>query len=336
MYGFLAAIAVIENIVPPVPADLAVLLGAFLSHQGVTSPLAVFLLVWVANVGGALGVYFASRRYGRRLFATVAGRRLLTPEALAAIERAYLRFGVVGIFFGRFLPGIRAVVPPFAGIANLSVTRAAIPIALASGIWYGGVTILGTALGANWERIKNILSGVNQTLGWIALLVVGAWATAAWVRHRRRRRERVLVAADRALGDRLPTGEHPVIDPRAAALLVLELAYADEALTPDDREVVERHLRARWGLDPLPSGPPAPAQVQSRFAQYRERLTGRFGRAQRLALVESMWQAAFSDGAIGAQEDRLMGRAAELLGLTTDEVSEARRRSHAGRAQPAT
>jgi membrane protein DedA with SNARE-associated domain/uncharacterized tellurite resistance protein B-like protein len=332
VYAFLAAIAAVENIVPPVPADLAVLLGSFLSHQGVTTPVAVFLLVWLANVAGALGVYFAARRYGRRLFGTAAGRRLLTPEALAVIEREYLRFGVVGIFFGRFLPGIRAVVPPFAGIANLSVARAAIPIALASAIWYGGLTILGTALGANWERIKAILSGLNRTLGWIALVVVVAWVAIAWLRHRRRRRERVLVAANRALGDRLPTGEHPAIDPRAAALLVLELAYADEALTPSDRELVQHHLRARWGLD-TPARPKAPVQVQSRLAQYRERLAGRFGREQRLALIESMWQAAFSDGAIGAQEDRLMERAGELLGLSAAEVSEARRRSRAV-AQP--
>ena len=333
MYAFLAAIAAVENVLPPVPADLAVLLGAFLSHQGVTTPLAVFLLVWLANVGGAIGVYLAARRYGRQLFATATGRRLLTPEALGVIEREYLRFGVIGIFFARFLPGIRAVVPPFAGIANLSPSRTVIPIALASGIWYGGLTILGTALGANWERIRAILAGVNRTLGWIAAVVIVGWLVATWLRARRRRRERVLDAATRALGERLPTGEHPVIDPRAAAMLVLELAYADEALTPGDREVVEGHLRARWGLDAVAVKVPAPAEAEGRFAQYRERLAGRFGRAQRLALVESMWQSAFSDGAIGAQEDRLMQRAADLLGLTPAELSEALNHSRASAGQ---
>ena len=335
MYAFLAAISVVENILPPVPADLAVLLGAFLSHQGVTSPPLVFLLVWVANVSGALGVYFAGRRYGRRFFATGAGRRLLAPEALAFIEREYLRFGVVGIFIGRFLPGIRAVVPPFAGIANLSLPRAGIPIALASGIWYGGVTIMGTELGANWERIKVLLSGVNRTLGWVALVVVLGWVVTTLVRRRRRRRERVLEAADRALGERLPTGEHPVIDPRAAALLVVELAYADKALTQRDRDLVERHLRERWGLDPASGEPPPAADLQSWFSHYRDRISGRFGRAQRLALIESMWQAAFSDGAIDAQEERLMQRAGDLLGLSAAEVAEVRRRSRAGAGQSA-
>ncbi|MGE5232178.1 MAG: TerB family tellurite resistance protein [Deltaproteobacteria bacterium] len=312
---------------PPVPADLAALLGAFLSRRGVTSSPVVFLIVWLANVAGALGVYLVARRYGRRVFNTGPGRRLLTPEAIGVIEREYLRFGLGGIFLARFLPGIRAVVPPFAGIVNLSPLRAGLPIALASAIWYGGVTYLGAELGANWDRISVILSGVNQTLGWIALVVVVLWLGTAWLRARRRRRERVWDVATRALGAPLPTGEHPTVNPRGAAMLVLELAYADEALTPEDRALVEEHLRERWGLEP---GAGRPSAGPGRFEQYRKRLAERFSRPQRLALVEGMWHAAFSDGAIGAQEERVMGRAGELLGLSPAEIAEALRRSREG------
>jgi membrane protein DedA with SNARE-associated domain/uncharacterized tellurite resistance protein B-like protein len=312
-------------VVPPVPADAAALLGAFLSQRGVTSSPVVFLVVWLANVAGAIGVYLAARRYGRRLFDTAVGRRLLTPEAIGAIEREYLRFGLVGIFIARFLPGIRAVVPPFAGIVNLSPLRAGIPIALASGIWYGGLTLLGTELGANWERISAVLSGLNRTLGWLALLVVVAWGVSTWLRARRRRRERVWDAATRALGEPMPTGEHPTVSPCGAAMLVLELAYADDALTPDDRTLIEQHLRSRFGLEPAALGKAAPSD--GRLLQLRDRLVERFGRSQRIALVEGMWHAAFSDGAIGAQEDRMMRRAGELLGLSPAEVTEALRHS---------
>ena len=190
----------VENVVPPVPADAAVLLGAFLSHRGVTDPFGVFLVVWVCNVGGALAVYLVARRYGRQLFASPRGRKLLAPESIAVIEREYLRFGVGGIFLARFLPGIRAVVPPFAGIVNLSPARAAIPIALASAVWYGGVTILGTVLGSQWQRIAAILASVNRALGVVALVVVVGWGARIYLRARRRRRERVWDAVTRALG----------------------------------------------------------------------------------------------------------------------------------------
>jgi membrane protein DedA with SNARE-associated domain/uncharacterized tellurite resistance protein B-like protein len=331
IYAVLGLLAAVENVIPPVPADAAVLLGAFLSHRGVTSPVVVFAVVWVCNVAGALGVYLLARRYGRRLFATPRGRRLLAPEAIAVIEREYLRFGLLGIFLARLLPGIRAVVPPFAGMIRLPPARVAVPIVAHSAIWYGGVTLAGSLIGAEWERLSALLGHVNRTLAYVAASVAVAWAARAYLRARRRRRERVWNAVTRALGDT----DQPAaaIDPRAAAMLVLELAYADAALTPADRALVEEHLRERWGLQPQASrpAPVEPQQAKRRLAAYRARLAASVGQERRLALVEGMWIAAFADRASPGPEGWLLDRAGELLGLTPDEVAAAaqRARTHA-------
>lgn len=359
MYLVIGLLAAMENIVPPVPADAAVALGAFLSHRGVTTPILVFLVTWVANVGGAIGVYFAARHFGRRFFATAAGRRLLAPEAIGVIEREYLRFGVLGIFFARFLPGIRAVVPPFAGIANLTPRRAIIPIAAASAVWYGGLTIAASVIGAEWSQISGLISGVNRTFGVLALAVVAGGLFLFYRRRRKQRRERVWYAVRRAFGADAPGGGvtgggvaggdaggiagaggegnlAADVGPKSAALLVLELAYADEALTPADRALVESHLRERWGLDlPKEPAPAVPEQeAKTRFSRYRERIVTEFGRRERLALVERMWQAAFSEGPIGVHEDRLMQRAGELLGLSGADLAELRDRRREAAAQP--
>jgi len=68
---------------------------------------------------------------------------------------------------------------------------------------------------------------------------------------------------------------------------------------------------------------------RTRFERYAARLTDRFGQRQRLALVERMWQVAFSDGAIGLTEDRLLHLAAELLGIGASDLAEVRQRVHA-------
>jgi membrane protein DedA with SNARE-associated domain/uncharacterized tellurite resistance protein B-like protein len=333
VYAVLALLAAVENVIPPVPSDAAVGLGAFLTNRGLTTPVGVFAVTWVANLGGAAAVYFASRRYGRRLFSTGIGRRLLAPRSLAVIEREYLRFGVAGIFFSRFLPGFRAVVPPFAGLVGLSPLRTLVPIALASAIWYGGITILGTVIGSEWERINRIILGVNRTLGIVALVIVVAGLVWYLRRRRRRQRERVWHATEEALD---PTGPSFLAGSdvmegsarEAAALLVLELAYADQALTPADREIIASHLRDRWGL-PSSDQPPVPEEEherRTRFMEYARRLRQRFGQKERLALVERMWHVAFSDGTIGLHEDRLMLLARELLGIDKDDLVEVRGR----------
>jgi membrane protein DedA with SNARE-associated domain/uncharacterized tellurite resistance protein B-like protein len=332
VYAVLALLAAIENVVPPVPSDAAVALGAFLSIRGLTTPLGVFLVTWTANLVGAAAVYLISRRYGRRLFATSTGRRLLAPRSLAIIEREYLRFGVAGIFISRFLPGIRAVVPPFAGLVGLSPLRTLVPMGVASAIWYGGITILGTVIGTEWERINRIILGVNRTLGIAALLVIGL-AVYGYLRHRRlRQRERVWHATQEALDPAAPSflAGSDIAEGsarQAAALLVLELAYADPALTEAERDLVASHLRDRWGLDSHGPPPPEPEhERRTRFEEYAGRLRGRFGQNQRLALVERMWTVAFSDGAIGHHEERLMHLAGELLGIGKDELVEVRAR----------
>jgi membrane protein DedA with SNARE-associated domain/uncharacterized tellurite resistance protein B-like protein len=335
IYSVLGLLAAVENVVPPVPSDAAVALGAFLSNRGVTTPLGVFLVTWVANLAGAAAVYFVARRYGRSLFATSTGRRLLAPRSLAIIEREYLRFGVAGIFVSRFLPGLRAVVPPFAGLVNLSPLRTLVPMGVASAIWYGGITLLGSVIGAEWDRINRIILGVNRTLG-IATVVLVVAALIWYLRRRRgRRRERVWHATRDALDPAAPSfleGSDIAEGSarQAAALLVLELAYADPALTDADRELVASHLRNRWGLSsqsaPAPETEP---ERRTRFEEYAGRLRSRFGQNQRLALVERMWTVAFSDGAIGHHEERLMHLAGELLGIGKNQLVEVRERLRA-------
>jgi membrane protein DedA with SNARE-associated domain/uncharacterized tellurite resistance protein B-like protein len=332
VYSVLALLAAVENVLPPVPSDAAVALGAFLSNHGVTTPLGVFFVTWIANLAGAAGVYFAARRYGRALFATSTGRRLLAPRSLAIIEREYLRFGVAGIFVSRFLPGLRAVVPPFAGLVNLSPARTLIPTGVASAIWYGSIITLASVIGAEWGRINSILLRINRTLGLATVFLIVVGLVWYQFRRQRRRRERVWHATRDALdpatpsflkGSEIAEGSAQ----QAAALLVLELAYADSALTDDDRELVTAHLRNRWGLDTQAAPAPDAEHVRrTRFEDYAARLRARFGRSQRLALVERMWTVAFSDGVIGIHEERLMHLAGELLGIGKQDLVEVRER----------
>jgi len=226
VYLVIGVLATIENIIPPVPADTAVALGAFLSQRGLTTPWNVFLVTWVANNVGAIAVYVATRSYGRSILSGPIGRRLLSPAAVAAIEREYIRFGVAGIFITRFLPGIRAVVPAFAGLVKLSAPRALIPVAVASGIWYGALTAAAAFLGARWDTVVGMVSEINAVLGIVglgALVAIVLWI----VRRVRERRRRVWERLEHAFQE---SGTDPMAtaDPalRAAAALVLDLASA--------------------------------------------------------------------------------------------------------------
>jgi membrane protein DedA with SNARE-associated domain len=173
-----------------VPADTVVALGAFLAGRGaaITMP-GVFFATWIPNVVSASGMYWVARTVGRTFAETPAGRRLLSPRAMRALERAYQRHHYWGIFVSRFLPGYRAVVPPFAGIAGLDPLRALVPVAVASGIWYGFLVLLAHRIGSNWPGVQHAIARLSWWLGAAALLLTAVLVYGLW-RWRRSRAHR--------------------------------------------------------------------------------------------------------------------------------------------------
>lgn len=163
---------------------MAVALGAFLAGRGVMNAWLVFGLTWFANVMAAAGVYLLARRYGRAVFSGRLGTRLLSAETLDHIAAAYNRHGEWGIFVSRLLPVWRAVVCPFAGMAGLSAPRALVPIALASGVYYGALTWFVSRLGGNIEAVVAFVRHLNVTL---AMFAGAAAVCVAWLIWRRRR-----------------------------------------------------------------------------------------------------------------------------------------------------
>jgi membrane protein DedA with SNARE-associated domain len=184
-YLVLMALSALENVFPPVPADTAVALGAFLARRGEISVVPLVVLCWAANIASAAGTYALGRRHGRGFFRDGWGRKLMPPEALAALEEAYGRWGTAGIFLSRFLPGLRAAVPPFAGVAGLSPARALVPAAAASAIWYAFLAFAGYELAQNWEAVKALVADANSALGVVALVVTVALVAWLWRRSRR-------------------------------------------------------------------------------------------------------------------------------------------------------
>ena len=178
-------LAGVENIFPPVPADLGVALGAFLSGRGVMNPWLVFGLTWSMNVASAAGVYALARRHGAVVTRGFLGRHIFTPNTVRHIEEQYRRHGTYGIFLSRLLPLWRAVVMPFAGIAKVPAWKALPPMALASALYYGTLTYLVMRLGTDFDTVIAALRGVNTALAIVAAIV--ALVIVVWIVRRRPR-----------------------------------------------------------------------------------------------------------------------------------------------------
>jgi len=108
--------------------------------------------------------------------------------------------------------------------------------------------------------------------------------------------------------------------PRAAAVLLLEMAVADAGIDDSERRVIERAMVERFELDE------AEVQALIEEAALRQRdshslhefthqLRTQLAPEARAELTEWLWKVGFADGRLDRHEEHLVRRLADLLGV---------------------
>ncbi len=184
LYGALALAAFAENVFPPLPADTVIALGAFVAARGNGSWLGAWIATMVGNIGGAMLMYGLGHRFGlpwlMRRFPTI-----VSPTAADRFAQRFSAQGMAAVVVSRFLPGVRALVPPMAGALGIGAVRAAVAMSVASGVWYGMICLLAFRAGANAEQLLALIASQQRTIGLAALaLTIVAVLYLLWRRRR--------------------------------------------------------------------------------------------------------------------------------------------------------
>ncbi len=185
LYVAILCLSAFENFFPPFPSDGVIAFGSFLVARAHGSLLTVFLLGLIGNVLGAALTYFLARRYGSGALMHRL-ERFAGPTAETRLKALYARYGVGALFVSRFLPGVRAIVPPFAGAMRLPAAPVIGAITAASAVWFGFITFLAFRAGDDWEMLKKHLATSGTAIAIITGILVVIALVTWWMRRRRR------------------------------------------------------------------------------------------------------------------------------------------------------
>lgn len=193
LYALLGVVAFVEGIFPPLPADVMVALGSFLAARRGASFGTTTACIVVGSVAGAMVVYAVARRFGAAwLHAKLQKAGVDNLEQ--RLELMYSRYGMGALFVSRFLPGLRAVAPPMAGVTKIPPIRTALVFLVASTIWYGAISWIAFRVGDDWERMQLTVRLFAQRVGGVAALAAAISVSIVIILLRRRARRKLAEA----------------------------------------------------------------------------------------------------------------------------------------------
>jgi uncharacterized tellurite resistance protein B-like protein len=117
----------------------------------------------------------------------------------------------------------------------------------------------------------------------------------------------------------------------AACALLLELAYADDAFSEEERTHVAAAVHRHFGLaaddaEQLLELAEAERRQAVDLWQFTRLIDQNYSLAQKTLLAEIMWGLVYSDGRLGDKEEVLMRRISHLLHLKPGYLAEAKKR----------
>jgi membrane protein DedA with SNARE-associated domain len=191
VYALVGVIVGMESLGVPLPGEIVLVSAALLSsrHELAVSPL------WIGVAGSAGAIigdsigYALGYHYGRPLFGWAA-RRFPKHFRLSHIEYAeqvFNRWGVVAVFFGRFIALLRILSGPLAGALQMPYRQFLVANVLGGIVWAGGTTAAVYSLGVIAETWLSRFSYLGLILAIVAGLSIG-WLikkrTARLIEHR--------------------------------------------------------------------------------------------------------------------------------------------------------
>ena len=145
----------IESVGVPFPGEIVLVAAALAASQHKISA-GPFEIALAATLGAAIGDsigYGLGHRYGDRLFEWLERRfpKHVNADVLAYAEHVFQRYGVVAVFFGRFVALLRIFAGPLSGSLRMHYTRFLPANLLGAICWAGGTAYLVYYLGAAAE-----------------------------------------------------------------------------------------------------------------------------------------------------------------------------------------
>ena len=170
LYLILFFFSFIENIFPPSPSDVVVVVGSSLIAKTELSFIPILLITSIGSAIGFVLMYYIGKLFGEKLLRK--GKiKFIHQDDITKADKWFGKYGYKLIIANRFLPGTRSVLSFFSGVHELKLGKIFLYAAISAFAWNALIIYLGMIVGNNVEKIDYYLDTYSYVIGGVTILI---------------------------------------------------------------------------------------------------------------------------------------------------------------------
>lgn len=171
IYIVLFSFAYIENLFPPSPSDIVIVIGGSLIGTGYLSFVPALVFSTGGSTAGFLTAFAIGWQFDKKLLHS--GKiKFINIQSVEKVENSFRNWGYYLIIANRFLPGTRAVISFFAGMSRLDIHKTVFLSAVSSLLWNFILLYLGLEFGRNVAVVDNYLNTYSNIVIAITAIII--------------------------------------------------------------------------------------------------------------------------------------------------------------------
>lgn len=191
-YIGIALLNAIENLFPPIPSEIILTFGGFMTTQSNMKFWLVSLSATIGSVTGAVILYGIGRLISAQRLTGLSekwGHILrINKKDLEKAKHWFISRGSAAVFLCRFVPIVRSLISIPAGMSHMDIKKFILYTVLGTSIWNTVLIYIGALAGENWQSILTYLNTYSYIAGSV-LAAAGIYFLVWFLRKRSARKK---------------------------------------------------------------------------------------------------------------------------------------------------
>lgn len=168
-FGYLGVflLIAIENIFPPIPSEVVLLFGGFMTTYTQLNIIGMVIASTLGSLVGAIVLYYIGRILNKERLKKILSGKIgivlrIKNEDIDKADHWFDTKGNKTVFFCRFIPIVRSLISVPAGMSQMPMGKFLIYTTAGSVIWNTVLIVAGNLVGEKWEDILQIFSDYSH------------------------------------------------------------------------------------------------------------------------------------------------------------------------------